>query len=249
MKIVIPARYASTRLPGKPLADIAGKPMIAHVWDRACEAAPMADVYIAADDDRILKAVKAFGGQGVMTRADHASGTDRIAEVADTFGWADDEIVVNVQGDEPLIPSALIALVGEGLAADGRADMATASTRITSTDDVLNPNIVKVVSDVFGYARYFSRSVIPYMRGADVPDVNKYAYQRHIGIYAYKVDTLKRLTALNPAEVEEIEALEQLRALHHGLTIRVAETSEAPPHGVDTEADLVAVRSLLGAGA
>ncbi|WP_417459208.1 3-deoxy-manno-octulosonate cytidylyltransferase [Kordiimonas sp.] len=249
MKIVIPARYASTRLPGKPLADIAGKPMIAHVWARACEATPMADVYIAADDERILDAVQAFGGQGVMTSADHPSGTDRIAEVASTLGWADDEIVVNVQGDEPLIPPALIALVGEGLAADQKADMATASTRIMVTEDVLNPNIVKVVSDAFGYARYFSRSVIPHMRGVDVPDVTKYAYQRHIGIYAYKVSTLKTLTALPPAEVEEVEALEQLRALHHGLTIRVAEISEAPPHGVDTEADLNAVRKLVGANA
>lgn len=248
MKIVIPARYASTRLPGKPLADIAGRPMIAHVWDRAREVGPAADVYIAVDDERVLDAVTAFGGQGIMTGADHASGTDRIAEVAESLGWADDEIVVNVQGDEPLIPPSLIALVGEGLAADDRADMSTASTRITKADEVLNPNVVKVVSDAFGYARYFSRSVIPHMRDAAVPDVNKYSYQRHIGIYAYKVSTLRKLMALSAAEVEEMEALEQLRALHHGLTIRVAEVSEAPPHGVDTEADLEAVRALVGAG-
>lgn len=249
MKIVIPARYASTRLLGKPLADICGKPMIAHVWDRAVEALDRADVFIAADDDRILEAVHAHGGQGVMTRADHVSGTDRIAEVAEALAWADDEIVVNVQGDEPLMPPSLISVVGEALASADSAAMATASTRIHSAEDVLNPNIVKVVTDAAGLAHYFSRSPIPHMRDAGAPDPAVFNYQRHIGIYAYRVSTLKALTALPPAPLEEAEALEQLRALYNGLAIQVVEIAEAPPHGVDTPADLEAVRAFIGARA
>ncbi|WP_020397828.1 3-deoxy-manno-octulosonate cytidylyltransferase [Kordiimonas gwangyangensis] len=249
MKIVIPARYASTRLPGKPLADICGKPMIAHVWDRAAEALGAADVCVAADDERIVDAVKANGGQAVMTRPDHASGTDRIAEVASLLGWADDEIVVNVQGDEPLMPPALIGVVGNALASANGAAMATASTRIHVGADVLNPNIVKVVTDASGLAHYFSRSPIPHLRGADLPDTAAFNYQRHIGIYAYRVSTLKALTALPPAPLEEAEALEQLRALYNGLAIQVVEIAEAPPHGVDTPDDLEAVRALMGATA
>ncbi|WP_417451255.1 3-deoxy-manno-octulosonate cytidylyltransferase [Kordiimonas sp.] len=250
MKVVIPARYASTRLPGKPLADIAGRPMITHVWDRAVEALGPDHVFVAADDERILAAMQAYGareGQVVMTRADHASGTDRIAEVASQLGWADDEIVVNVQGDEPLLPPSLIAVVGECLAVDSGAAMATASTRIHSSADVLNPNIVKVVTDAQGFAHYFSRSAIPHYRDSDVPDVEAHAYQRHIGIYAYRVTTLKRLTELPPAPTEALEALEQLRALYNGLPIKVAEVAEAPPHGVDTPADLEKVRRLMKA--
>ena len=249
MKVVIPARYASTRLPGKPLADIAGKPMIAHVWDRAVEAMAADDVFIAADDDRILDAVRAHGGQGVMTRLGHASGTDRIAEVAATLGWADDEIVVNVQGDEPLMPPALIGVVGQALADHQAAAMATASTRIHAPDDVLNPNIVKGVTAADGLAHYFSRSAIPHLRGAEAPDTGAINYQRHIGIYAYRVSTLQALTALPPAPLEDAEALEQLRALYHGHAIRVEEIAEAPPHGVDTPEDLAAVRAILEARA
>lgn len=249
MKIVIPARYASTRLPGKPLADICGKPMIAHVWDRAAEAFDAADIFIAADDERILDAVRSHGGQGVMTRPDHVSGTDRIAEVAETLGWADGEIVVNVQGDEPLMPPALIGVVGDALASAAGAAMATASTRIHAAADVLNPNIVKVVADASGLAHYFSRSPIPHLRGAGTPDPAAFNFQRHIGIYAYRVSTLKALTALPPAPTEEAEALEQLRALYNGLAIKVVEIAEAPPHGVDTLADLEAVRAIFGARA
>ncbi|WP_262689758.1 3-deoxy-manno-octulosonate cytidylyltransferase [Kordiimonas aestuarii] len=247
MKIVIPARYASTRLPGKPLADIAGRPMITHVFDRAAEALAPEHIYVAADDKRILDAMRAHGGQAVMTRADHVSGTDRIAEVASQLGWADNEIVVNVQGDEPLMPSSLISVVGQCLANDDDAAMATACTRIHEGADVLNPNIVKVVTDAAGFAHYFSRSAIPHLRGADEPDPSICSYQRHIGIYAYRVSTLKKLTKLPPAPTEELEALEQLRALYHGLLIKVVEIAQAPPHGVDTPADLDAVRILMEA--
>ncbi len=246
MKIVIPSRYASSRLPGKPLADIAGKPMIQHVWERASEAAGCDDeVLIAADDDRIIEVAKSFGARCVQTKASHESGTDRIAEVASTLGWADNEIVVNLQGDEPLIPHALVTLMGELLASTPEADLATASTAITSIDDVKNPNIVQVVTDVRGFALYFSRSPIPYDRAGAI-DINRFNYQRHIGLYAYRVGTLKKLTALPVSETESMEQLEQLRALENGMKITVKEIADAPPHGVDTEADLEAVRMLLG---
>ncbi len=245
MKIVIPARYASSRLPGKPLADIAGQPMVWHVWQRACEALDAADVFIATDDGRIMDTVCAFGGQGVETAAHHASGTDRIAEVAAQLGWADEEIVINVQGDEPLIPPALIRQVGEALDAAPEAAISTASHRIASEAELLSPNAVKVVTDKAGFAAYFSRAAIPFDREAELPDIEAYPYQRHIGIYAYRVSTLKVLAGLDPAPTEKLESLEQLRALWHGLRIIVTEVAEAPPAGVDTEADLQSIRRLL----
>ncbi|MCJ9428712.1 3-deoxy-manno-octulosonate cytidylyltransferase [Kordiimonas marina] len=248
MKIVIPARYASTRLPGKPLADIAGKPMIQHVWDRAQEAATDADdIFVAADDARILKAVEAFGGQAVPTRDDHLSGTDRIAEVAEAMGWADDDIVVNVQGDEPLMPPALIRVVGDSLKHHPAAAMSTASHPIREAADITNPNMVKVVTDKSGFAAYFSRAAIPHHRGVDMPDPSHFPYQRHIGIYAYRVSTLKTLTALPPAPTELLESLEQLRALWNGLKIMVVPVAHVPPAGVDTPEDLEAVRCFLEA--
>ena len=246
MKIVIPARYASQRLPGKPLADIAGKPMIEHVWSQAMKAATEHDeVIIAADDDRILAAAEAFGARAVKTREDHESGTDRIAEVVAICGWGDDEIVVNVQGDEPLMPPELVKLAGDALVANPDASMATASTRLYKADDIRNPNIVKVVTNSKGMAHYFSRSPIPYDRAGEV-DPDRFSYQRHIGLYAYKASTLKALTNLPPAPEEQLEQLEQLRALHAGMKIYVEEINEAPPHGVDTAEDLEAVRKLLG---
>lgn len=246
MKIVIPARYASSRLPGKPLADIAGKPMIEHVWLRAQEAAASGDeIIVAADDDRIVEAVKGFGGKVVKTRTDHENGTDRIAEVAALMGWGDTEIVVNLQGDEPLMPPALVRMAGEVLAERPDAALATASCKIQMNADVTNPNIVKVVTDSNGMAMYFSRSPIPYDRSGDI-DVARFNYQRHLGLYAYRVATLKALTALPPAETEKLEQLEQLRALEAGMKIYVEEIAEAPPHGVDTPADLDAVRATLG---
>ncbi|NVJ69944.1 MAG: 3-deoxy-manno-octulosonate cytidylyltransferase [Alphaproteobacteria bacterium] len=245
-KIVIPARYASSRLPGKPLADIAGKPMIEHVYDRCVEALEQADgVYVATDDTRVQKAAEAFGANVVMTAEDHASGTDRIAEVVDKLSLSDDEIIVNVQGDEPMMPPALVRDVAALLAKHPNAAMATASHAIASLDDLLNPNVVKVVTDRAGAACYFSRSAIPHERGADRPDLQRFAYQRHIGIYAYRAGTLRKLTKLEPAPLEELEALEQLRALYHGLKIMVAEVAEAPPAGVDTEKDLAHVRAMM----
>jgi 3-deoxy-manno-octulosonate cytidylyltransferase (CMP-KDO synthetase) len=248
VKIVIPARYGSSRLPGKPLADIGGKPMIQHVYARACEAKKPGDqIIIAADDNRIIKAAKAFGAEAILTRDSHESGTDRIAEVAGLMGWDDDQIVVNLQGDEPLMPPALVRLMGEALAANPSAAMATASCRITDAADVSNPNIVKLVSDNDGMALYFSRSVIPYDRAGI--DMARFSYQRHLGLYAYRVATLATLAALPPTPLEQREGLEQLRAVAAGMKIYVTEVAEAPPHGVDTAADLADVRAKLAASA
>ncbi|MFC3051674.1 3-deoxy-manno-octulosonate cytidylyltransferase [Kordiimonas pumila] len=245
MKVVIPARYGSTRLPGKPLADIAGKPMIQHVWERAVEAVDdRNDIIIAVDDDRLVKTAAAFGARVVLTKNDHESGTDRIAEVAAKMNWADDEVVVNLQGDEPLMPPQLVKQVGTALAENPEAAIATASCIILKPEDVSNPNIVKVVTDRAGYALYFSRSPIPYDRSG-VIDLSRFSYQRHIGLYAYRVATLKQLISLRPASLERIEQLEQLRALAAGMTILVEAVSSAPPHGVDTEADLEAVRAYF----
>jgi 3-deoxy-manno-octulosonate cytidylyltransferase (CMP-KDO synthetase) len=246
VKIVIPSRYASSRLPGKPLADIAGKPMIQHVWERAVEAAHQGDeIVIAADDARILEAAAQFGAKAVETSATHESGTDRIAEVAVSQGWADDEIVVNLQGDEPLMPAPLVRLAGDVLAGAPNADMATASCRITAVKDVSNPNIVKVVTDGDGNALYFSRSPIPYDRNGAI-DVASYSYQRHLGLYAYRVKTLKVWQSLAPSAEEQLECLEQLRAMAAGMKIIVREVAEAPPHGVDTPEDLDHARRTLG---
>ena len=246
MKIVIPVRYASTRLPGKPLVDIAGKTMIEHVWERAKEAATDSDeILIAADDTRILEAAEGFGAVAVATHSDHASGTDRIAEIAAQMGWAEDEIIVNLQGDEPLMPPALIRMAGEVLAGHPEAAIATASCEISAIKDVENPNIVKVVTAEDGTALYFSRSPIPHDRSGAL-DISKFSFQRHIGLYAYRAKALCTLAALPPAPLEQLEGLEQLRALAAGLKIYVHEIENAPPHGVDTPADLKAVRQTLG---
>jgi 3-deoxy-manno-octulosonate cytidylyltransferase (CMP-KDO synthetase) len=247
MKIVIPSRYASTRLPGKPLADIAGKPMIVRVWEQAVKAFDADnDVFVAADDERIIRAVEAVGANAVLTRSDHTSGTDRIAEVAGKMAWGDEEIIINVQGDEPLIPPNLIKAVGECLANNPEAHMATAACPITEHAEVNNPNAVKVVMDDAGKALYFSRAPIPYDRDSKVNlTQEKTPYFRHIGIYAYRVNALKKLAALPPAEIEMLESLEQLRALHDGMTIMVKRLSDAPPAGVDTPEDLALVNKVL----
>jgi 3-deoxy-manno-octulosonate cytidylyltransferase (CMP-KDO synthetase) len=244
MKIVIPSRYASARLPGKPLADIAGKPMIVRVWEQAVQAFDCKDsVYVAADDERIMDAVEAVRANAVMTRTDHVSGTDRISEVAEILNWADGEIIINVQGDEPLIPPVLIREVGECLARNTNAHMATAACPITEISEVNNPNAVKVVMDKTGRALYFSRSPIPFDRDdkVDLAQENT-PYYRHIGIYAYRVKALKNLASLPPASIETLESLEQLRALYNGMTIMVECLKEAPPAGVDTPEDLEKVR-------
>jgi 3-deoxy-manno-octulosonate cytidylyltransferase (CMP-KDO synthetase) len=244
--VVIPARYASTRLPGKPLLDIAGKPMVVWVAERAKQSGAE-QVVVATDDVRILEVVNQHGHQSVMTRADHASGTDRIAEVALHEGWPDDAIVVNVQGDEPLIEASLIIEVAAALANSKDAVMATACHAIHRKADFINPNIVKVVLDAQGDALYFSRAPIPYPRDAfaqtELP-LGIPAY-RHIGIYAYRAKFLKEYASLKPAAIEQFESLEQLRVLHQGYKIAVAISGNAPAAGVDTEADLAYVRDLM----
>ena len=246
-KVVIPARYASTRLPKKPLLDIAGKPMVIHVVQQALSSGAET-VVVATDHEEIVQAVRQHGHQAVMTRADHSSGTDRIAEVAQYFRWADEAIVVNVQGDEPLISPQLIQEVARNLAQHAEASIATACHPIHDKVAMLNPNIVKVVMDSQGHALYFSRAPIPYARDAfaanqDIPA--SMPVYRHIGIYAYRVAFLKAYAGLLPAVIEQYEALEQLRALWHGYKISVAMTEHVPAAGVDTQSDLEYVRSII----
>ena len=240
-KVVIPARYASARLPGKPLLDIGGKPMVVRVAEQAAKSGA-SEIVIATDFEKILSACEAHNFKAVMTRLDHASGTDRIAEVAQKLGWGDDEIVVNVQGDEPLIDPKLIKEVAAHLANSKDAVMATACHAIHDEASMINPNIVKVVMDANGNALYFSRAPIPYPRD----EAHKQAIQahRHIGIYAYKVGFLKKYATLAASSLEKIESLEQLRVLHHGYKIGVAITQNAPASGVDTQKDLDYVRSV-----
>jgi len=243
--VVIPARYASERLPGKALADIAGRPMIRHVWERARESGA-ASVLVATDSRRVLEAARAFGADAMLTREDHASGTDRIAEVAREQGWAADTVVVNLQGDEPLMPPALIARAA-ALLAEGGADIATLAAHLHEADDFHNPNVVKVVTDATGHALYFSRAPIPWPRDAAVAPARvapRHAL-RHLGLYAYRCGALARLVAAAPAELELTERLEQLRALYLGLRIRVGIAGEVPAPGVDTMADLERVRQIL----
>ena len=248
MHIIIPARYSSTRLPGKPLLDIAGQPMIARVVGCA-RASGAQHVVVATDDERIRDAVMAIGAQVVMTRADHLSGTDRLAEAITLLDLDDDEIVINLQGDEPLMPPTLIRQVAALLAARPAAVMATACHAIGRREDFLNPNAVKVVTDREGHALYFSRAPIPWARDAFAATPENFpaglpAY-RHIGIYAYRTSFLKIYKQLQPAAIEQFEALEQLRALWHGYRIGVAVVEQAPVAGVDTEEDLQRVRRLL----
>ncbi len=241
-KVVIPARYASTRLPGKPLLDIAGKPMVIRVVEQA-EKSHADAIVIATDFEKIIQAAHSHQKQAVMTRIDHVSGTDRIAEVVLTMGWPDDAIVVNVQGDEPMIDPQLINEVAEHLMHNSEAAMATACHPIHDEAAFLNPNIVKVVVDNKGNALYFSRAPIPYPRD----DHYKQHIQafRHIGIYAYRVGFLKQYADLSVTALEKIESLEQLRVLHHGFKIGVTVTQHAPASGVDTQEDLDLVRSLF----
>lgn len=233
--VIIPARYASTRFPGKPLVDLAGKPMVVRVCERAAQSGA-SGVHVATDDERIASAVKAHGFKVVMTRADHASGTDRLAEAATQLGLGDQHVVVNVQGDEPLIEPKLIGQLAERL---GNADMATACHAIHDVASLANPNVVKVVMDATGHALYFSRSRIPYPREGEAPCF------RHAGIYAYRVGFLRRYAALAPAPLERTEALEQLRALWHGHRIAVVVSETDIPPGVDTPQDLEAVRRMV----
>lgn len=240
--VVIPARYSSTRLPGKPLLDIAGKPMIQHVYERACDSQASA-VYVATDDQRIADAVQSFGGECLMTRDDHQSGTDRIQEVARQLALPDDKIVVNVQGDEPLIPPATIRQVAAALQAHPEAGISSLYHNIHDETEWRNPNAVKVVVDAAGFALYFSRSPIPWQ--SDTAEATHLLVKRHVGIYGYRVSTLNAFVSWVPSELERSERLEQLRAMYHGVRIIMSEAEEALPAGVDTPEDLESIRRFL----
>jgi len=247
--VLIPARYASTRLPGKPLAEIGGRPMVVRVAELARESG--ADrVVVATDDERIVEAARTHGISAVMTRKEHPTGTDRLAEAASLLGLAPHEIVVNVQGDEPLLDAVLIARVAALLAERRDASMATACHPITESDEAFNPNVVKVVLDAQNCALYFSRATIPWARDAfgrgDRAIPKGMPLYRHYGLYAYRVAFLQTFPTLQRAPIEAFEALEQLRALWHGHRIVVEIAGGAPAPGVDTEDDLARVRALLG---
>jgi 3-deoxy-manno-octulosonate cytidylyltransferase (CMP-KDO synthetase) len=237
---IIPSRYESSRFPGKPLADLCGKPMIQHVYDRVLRAKTVSSAAVATDDERIFAAVRAFGGQAVMTSARHRSGTDRIAEAVETMGLKDDDIVVNIQGDQPLFVPAQVDEVARPLLADASVPMSTLIYRIVRDEEINHPNAVKVVFDRDHFALYFSRAAIPFVRDPG----EKAEYFKHHGIYAYRRDFLRTFTALSEGVLERLEALEQLRALEHGYRIKVVVT----PHDsveVDTPQELERVRRLL----
>lgn len=251
--VVIPSRYASSRLPGKPLADIGGQPMVRRVWHQA-SLSHASRCVVAVDDARIRAALEGSGAEVLMTRDDHPSGTDRLAEVANRLALPDDAIVVNVQGDEPLIPAALIDQVAALLAADPQASIATLAEPIADKASLFNPNVVKVVTNAQGRALYFSRAPIPWQReGWDEHGTEASAsgplleggWLRHVGIYAYRAGFLRAFQQWQPAPLETLEQLEQLRALHHGHIIQVGLAVEPHPAGVDTAADLERVRAII----
>ena len=244
--LVIPSRYASTRLPGKPLRLIAGKPMIQHVFERAQEAATnvgFEEIVIATDDERIQATCEIFGANVCMTSVEHETGSDRLAEVVETNGWDDDTIVVNLQGDEPLTPISSLQQVTKNLEANLDASIATLATPLETEAEYIDQNVVKVVLDKNGMALYFSRASIPLQRD-DGENGLSFAL-RHIGIYAYRAGYLKQFAKMEPCQIEQLEKLEQLRAMWHGARIHVAIAQEVPGHGVDTEEDLVAVEKIL----
>jgi 3-deoxy-manno-octulosonate cytidylyltransferase (CMP-KDO synthetase) len=249
--VVIPARYASTRLPGKPLLDIVGKPMIQRVVEQAARCGAER-VVVATDDKRIADAVTDFGGEVVMTDANHPSGTDRLQEVAQKLGLDDAAVIVNVQGDEPLIPPSVIDQVAGNLASHSEAGIATLCERIHDLETVMNPNAVKVIFDHQGMANYFSRAPIPWSREQFSSNLSQQLpagaeYYRHIGIYAYRVGFLHSYVNWPSSMTEVTESLEQLRALANGVRIHVDVAFETPPAGVDTQEDLERVRVLVEA--
>ncbi len=235
--IIIPARFASTRLPGKPLVSLLDKPMIEWVY-RAARASAAQSVIVATDDERVMQAVQDFGGEACMTDSDHQTGTDRIVEVVTTLQWEDDRIIVNLQGDEPLMPAANLTQVATNLATSG-CDMATLHKTIDASS-ATDPNAVKLVQDEQGRCLYFSRSRIPYPRDGEEAD-----YLGHIGLYAYRVGFLKRYASLPPCALEHLEKLEQLRALYYGYSIHSEQACEPPGIGVDTEQDVLQATEQL----
>jgi 3-deoxy-manno-octulosonate cytidylyltransferase (CMP-KDO synthetase) len=246
--VVIPARYGASRLPGKPLQTIGGRPLIQWVWQRA-RASGAASVIIATDDARIADAARSFGAEYLMTSPEHASGTDRIAEVARSKDLQPDDIVVNLQGDEPLMPETVIGQVADALVSHPEADMATAVAPILSLAEFLDPSCVKALRARDGWALYFSRAPVPWPRDhiAGGQPARFEGAWRHIGIYGYRVRTLLQFAAWPPTQLEETERLEQLRALEHGLRIHLVALSSAPPAGVDTPEDLARVRAAMAA--
>lgn len=246
-RVVIPARYASSRLPGKPLVDIGGRPMVLRVLERALRAGA-ASVVVATDDVRVQQAVEAAGHQALMTSPDHQSGTERLVEVAETLAWADDTLVVNVQGDEPLIDPQLIREAARQLVLHDDAVMATLAHPIHDHADFINPNVVKVVADETGYALYFSRAPIPWPRDAFASQhamPHELGALRHIGLYAYRAGFLRTYAGLASSPLERYEMLEQLRVLWHGYRISLGISPTAPAPGVDTPEDLERVRRLF----
>ncbi len=246
-KIVIPARYDSSRFPGKPLARIAGEPMIRHVWERACETGAET-VIIATDDHTIRTHCEQFGARVCMTAQDAQSGTDRVADAVEQLGWADEDVVVNLQGDEPLMPVSAIEDVAEELLNEASADLATLCWPVESGSELVDPDVVKVVIARSGSALYFSRAPIPWNRdhppGQNAKEKPRAVY-RHVGLYGYRVGVLRRLATEPVCELEEVERLEQLRALWLGLRIQVRIASEMPGPGVDTPEDLERVERIF----
>lgn len=244
--IIIPARYQSSRLPGKPLADIAGKPMIQHVYEQAKKS--KADhVIIATDDDRVIVAAKLFEGKVCLTAASHQSGTERISEVIDQLNISDEDIIINIQGDEPFIPPAIINQVIDRLTTEQIAKVATLCEPIYSIDEVFNPNINKVIIDKKGYAIYFSRAPIPYYRDgfSNKKMPADFNYYRHVGIYGYRAGFVKQYSQWEPSPIEKIENLEQLRILYYGEKIAVDIAIEKSGIGIDTPEDLALARKLM----
>jgi len=242
---IIPARFASTRLPGKPLVDIHGKPMVVHVMERALESGAER-VIVATDNDDVARAVEAAGGEVCMTRPDHQSGTERLAEVIEHYQFSDDTVIVNVQGDEPLIPPVIIRQVAENLA-KSTAGMATLAVPVTSAEEAFNPNAVKVVRDANGYALYFSRATIPWDRerfSVSREEIGD-SFLRHIGIYGYRAGFIRRYVSWEASPLEQIELLEQLRVLWYGEKIHVDVAKAIPSVGVDTPEDLQRVREAM----
>jgi len=244
--IVIPSRYGSSRLPGKPLMDIAGKPMVQHVWERAKQS-NATRVIIATDDEKIFSIASGFGAEVCMTATTHPSGTDRLQQVAEQLELDEEHIVVNVQGDEPQIPTSVIEQVAANLALASEASMATLCEPINTVSELLDPNAVKVVTDAMGMALYFSRAPVPFPRNCSLSEDAKlptpHAWFRHIGIYAYRVKFLHQYVKWKPTPLEQLEHLEQLRAMHYGARIHVEQARETVPGGVDTQQDLDTVRA------